>query len=160
MPSNKKPRKAYRPKPVLRDPLGHALGAFKTLPEDYRITSEVRHHGALTAMTTGKGSFHDWGVLCGVLNLARILADMGIGSDQLQLIAQAMQAHSMCGKRHVRAGSFGYTGSELAYVREALEVYEIQLENVTVREFDTASAELDRRVSAKEIDFSVIDKRS
>lgn len=154
MASNKKPKKKYRPKPVLLDPIAHVLVGIRPPAPEHRARIEIVNHGAMYQLTHGKGTRQDWDEVACALNTALVLAeDYKIGFDYLADIQAALEAHRMCGVR-----GFGYSGPELQTVNYALKVHEEQMNIATVSEHERALAKVLRSVFVAGRDICVKEK--
>ena len=94
MSANKKPRKAYRPRKVTADTLRLAIfGAAKPAPEERaEIMDKVSQ--AISRLSDGSASEHDWSVVSGALSVADEIEKRGIVrgvQDQIDRAAAAMQ---------------------------------------------------------------------
>jgi hypothetical protein len=155
MSANKKPRKKYRPRAVIPDPVKYVLSGF-TRPATEQIRNiKLINHGALLALTSGSGTKEDWEFICTALNAAVVLAERDIGYEYLDDIRAGMQAHAECGKRLCQHGRLGYTGQQLTAVNLAIEVHDAQIDIATVGELERAHMEVARRLRSGKIDYRV-----
>ncbi len=155
MPSNKRPAKKYKPKPILANPVQYVVSGFKPVSPAAATKLKIINHGAMNALVRGTASKTDWDYVCTALNVAVVLAEMGIGDEYLEDIKQAMMAHAACGKRHYNGGRFGYTGEQLTAVNKALEIHDAQVDTATVAEMEKAHMEVHRRLTHKIIEHRV-----
>lgn len=107
------------------------------------------------ALTTGVGTKDDWQYVCTALNVAAVLAEMGVGDEYLDKIKEGMMAHAQCGKRLYKDGRAGYTGQQLSAVNFAVEVHDAQLETATVKQMELAHIEVAKRLHHKKIEYRV-----
>jgi len=155
MPSNKKPRKKYKPKPVMLDPVGYVVGGMKPIAAENTLRLKLINHGSMKALTDGSATRTDWDYICTALNVAVVLAEYGVGDDYIEQIRAAMLAHAQCGKRMYNGGRLGYTGEQLTAVNLALEVHDAQIDTATVAEMERAHIEVQKRLNNKHIKYRV-----
>lgn len=142
MGTSRKPKKKYRPRPVIQDPLTYVITGVRPAAPDLRARIETINHSAMHQLTHGKGTRQDWDEVAYALNTALVLAeDYKIGLDYLDDIRAALEAHRMCGVRQ-----FGYSGPELQAVNTALKIHEHQLLITTVAEHEKAMTKVMRNV--------------
>jgi hypothetical protein len=108
--------------------------------------NQIKTHGAMAQMSQGGGTLDQWKRLAGVLNIASVMCEQGIGPEFRQAFADAQNAMLDVGKRSVRNnGRFVFTGPEMRIVTEALECHDAQLENSRSLDVDRAADEVMRR---------------
>ena len=154
MPTAKKPKKKYKPKPVLQDNLGYVLTGVRPIEQSKLVNLKLKNHMALKAMTSGSAHRDDWQVLCAAFNMAAVLCDQSVGTEYLQLVKDGMKAHASCRRRFDVVGKLGYSGVELNAVNTAMEVHDAQLEAITVIQVEDAVREVNRRLAAKHFEFT------
>jgi len=145
MPKTKKPRKAYRPRGVIKDPVGYVLEGMSRVSKDKVLHTLTVHHDAMVRLTKGQGTVDDWRVVTGSLNMAAVLDEQVYDCAYQDELSEALKAHGRCGVRHWNGGNFGYTGPDLQLVNFALSVHDEQMAKATVGEIERALAESERR---------------
>lgn len=155
MPANKKPRKAYRPRRILQNPVGYVMeGMSRLTPQDVTRMLAV-NHAAMDEIVHGRGTVEHWRTVTGALNMAVALDEqVYAGVEQGPLVA-ALKAHARCGVRGFKGQTLGYTGADLQCVNHAMGVHEVQVRQATTNEIDRALAECQRRYKAKGEHFTV-----
>jgi hypothetical protein len=116
---------------------------------------KIINHSAMTQLTRGLGTRHDWDYISTALNIAIVLAELGVGHEYLEQIKNAMWCHAQCGKRFYTHGKVGYSGPELSVVNLALEVHDAQVDAATVGEMEKAHIEVSRRLRNNNITHKV-----
>ena len=150
MAANKKPRKKYRPKPIIQNPVAFVVDGMQPADPSLVLTARLKNHGALKALVSGTATQADWQFVCNALNCSVVLAeDLHIGEEYLDEIKAGMLAHALCGRRAKTHGSFGYTGPQLTAVNTAIEIHDEQLATATVRQMESAAAEVKHRLTRK-----------
>lgn len=155
MPSNKRPAKKYKPRPMMVNPVDYVVSGFKPIAPGSAVKLKLINHSAMLSLTNGTATKTDWDYICTALNVAVVLAEHGVGDDYFDDIKTAMMAHAACGKRYYNGGRFGYTGEQLTAVNKALEVHDAQVDIATVAEMEKAHMEVARRLADKKIEYRV-----
>ena len=145
MPKTKKPRKAYRPRPVIANPVGYVIEGMTRISTEEVIRMLATNHDAMVRLTKGQGSVDDWRVVTGALNMAAVLDEQVYDCAYQDELSEALRAHGRCGVRRWNGGNFGYTGPDLQRVNFALSVHDEQMAKATVGEIERALAESERR---------------
>lgn len=135
MAANKKPRKAYKPKRVVKDLLGY----MSKLPADTVRNDILEYHLSLECILTGRGTIKDCDLITGALNACAVLCLQHDWPEYYELAVKGQQAQTSMNNR-VRAGkSILYTGPEMAAVKDALALYQIQAPLMTPMDMVNAS---------------------
>ena len=145
MATNKKPRKKYRPKNNLLDPVGWLLEDMSVVYKEEQLRILAINHNALAELVQGRGTKDHWEIVIGALNTAIVLDEQCYESAYFEPLNAALRAHCRCGVRKKKYGKFGYSGQDLAAVNYALEIHDEQMKRATFREIDKAIAESMRR---------------
>lgn len=140
MAANKKPRKAYRPKPVRIDPLGYVLTGLKPVGEvgDELVMLRIKNHGALAALTQGKASNEEFNMLISALNVTEALMLQDMGARWMPYLKAGQEALKAVGARYKQIKRFVLRGEEMAALNLAMEVHDAQLEICTVAQIERA----------------------
>jgi hypothetical protein len=141
----KKRNKKYRPKGCANNVLS-IFGGMGDAHRDHLVRNQVKTHGAMAMLSQGGGSLEQWKRIAGVLNIAGVMCEQGIGPEFKKTFAAAQDAMLEVGKRAVRNnGRFLFAGPEMSIVTEALECHNAQLENSRALDVDRAADEVMRR---------------
>ena len=136
MASNKKPRKAYRPRGVILDTMDWVCGGFKPLTsvagED--MTLRMKNHLALEAIAKGQATNADLGILIAASNMTVALKCGGFG-DEYHSIARA-GADAVEALRDSKR--LVCTGPELTAIKRMIELHDAQLDVVRINDLDAA----------------------
>jgi hypothetical protein len=141
------PRKAYRPRPVDRDPVGLATAMAALLDPPQRQKLVDRCATAFEAFRGGRGTAALWADLADALNVAEALAERGIANDHAELFQRAQAALSDVSSRHEHGRSWTLYAADITALDEALYVHGIQLEHCSQREFAESVRQVQRRVA-------------
>jgi hypothetical protein len=142
----KKPRnKKYRPKGWTTNVLS-IFGGMGDAHHAHLRSNQLQTHAAMVTMSQGRGTLVQWKRLAGVLNIAGVMCEQGIGPEFKKVFIAAQTAMLEVGKRAVRNnGRFLFTGPEMVIVNEALDCHDVQLENSRAMDVDRAADEVMRR---------------
>ena len=144
MPSNKKPRKKYRPREIRAMPIDYVLSGFKPLGADASLRLRTVMHTSYDAMLTGNATKTDWQGMTDALNVALAMSRLYYDSAYADEITAAQRAHAASGNRYLRGMPFSYNLAERAAVRQAMLVHEVHLDQATVENIEKAWKEVRR----------------
>lgn len=142
----KKPRKAYKPKYVAKNPMLTFFGGMSNQHADELRILNIKNHGALAAIAQGNGTRDDWDAVVHAINVGNILCERGIGNEYRQDMLAARDALESCGKRIVKTDRVILTGDELKALNAGMAAHDAQIENVRYIDIDRADDEVSRRV--------------
>lgn len=134
-----KPRKAYRPRPLV-NPLQRALTGVQTLAAaDVQGQVRIARH-ALAELGRGRDTAHHWRSLADTANMAESLAALGIGggADAQRVIHQAQQALAHIQGRLQHGSSRALYASEIDALQWLISLHHLQLQACSYAEFDRA----------------------
>ncbi len=124
----------------------------KDIPEQHLIDLELAWRGAFEQIRLGAGGAHEYAAMAAVTEMAIVLAQRGIGAEQLPQLAAGQQALARAADRGMRLQPGGKPGDRLAFdapglieLRDALDVHAAQLLIATRAEFIEAWKESLRR---------------
>lgn len=142
MAKSKKPRKKYRPRPVI-NPLAVIHGA-RMADEAYGsdlLVSRIKTADAILRLMQGDATEETINYLAMACNTSLALVETaGIGADWLEHLISGSDALRSVWDRSKGTGRFVCTGPELNDIRAALELHEEQLKVCTVKQLTTAIA--------------------
>lgn len=135
-----KPRKAYRPRDQLADPVSWAIAGVHTFPIATQQAIMAPIHAAVLRLKQGRAGRDDWNIVRQALNVAEALAALHIGPNLLPQIGAGQQALHAIARRMVGAGHTVCDGAELVAIDEAVAMYRAQLRLCTQAESSRAFA--------------------
>lgn len=143
MATNKRPRKKYRPRPQLVNPVAWVIEGTRPLVEhkpSELLTARIKNSDALLRVMQGEADRETIDLLVGVLNAGLALQNTsGIGADWRKEFEEASDALlSLCRRGVANGDRFIFTGPELNAVRTMMEVHDAQLDACTLAQFDRA----------------------
>lgn len=137
-------RSKYRPKPIIPDTMTWVRAGMKKLDDiSAGTTLKIRNHDAMNNLRLGQAKRHDIDALIDAMNVAEALANRGIGDDWKPEIREAQDAMLALARRGVMKDMrFIARGEELKAMNLCMEVHDAQLEVVTVKQLETAMADV------------------
>lgn len=143
----KKPRRRRE----LLNPLYLLDGKRKLSPANKTLIKS-QHHSAMSEIVHGRGQLPHWQAVAYALNTCKLLCSAGTywGSDYKEEVEKALKAHANCGVRFKSGKSMGYTGPELEQVNIVLDLYDQQVELLTVEDFERVQAALAEAIARGE----------
>jgi hypothetical protein len=142
MATNKKSGKKYKPKYVLVNPMGFVMENMTSVSShsSFMLSLKIKNHGALTMLTTGKGTQWDIEILIAMVNMTEAFARIGFGQDYSDVVRDGIQALRSVGRRGVETGSFVMKSAEMNALNTIMELHDAQMEMVTLKDMDKAIA--------------------
>lgn len=143
-------RSKYRPKPVLKNPLGYVMESFKPLSahDDYLVDLGIKNHLAMTNLTTGQASQDDMDRLIVMNNIVNALLRLGFGTEFKQYMDTGREAlYEVC-SRGATTKKFLCRGPEITALNDLLELHDAQMAVLTIKDMEKAIAlvELEHRI--------------
>lgn len=137
-------RSKYKPRQIIPDTMTWVRAGMKKLDEiSAGTTLKIRNHDAINNVRLGTASRRDIDALIDAMNITEALANRGIGEDWKTEIRAAQDAMLALARRGVANGMrFIAKGEELKALNLCMEVHDAQLEAVTVKQLETAMADV------------------
>lgn len=151
MPRSTKPRKKHDPRRALSMAQRLANRSIERQPLRDSQTRDlgIAYRVAFDLLRSGRGTEESWSTLACALDMADVFAGCGIGPEHEALIGDALDGMARAKERSKRTGRWVLDGDALNDVRNALMVYDAQIEAATVGDMREAIAEVERRIDAK-----------
>lgn len=140
-----KPRKKYRPKPVIQNPIEYAISGMRPLG-GAGTNIRIGYHLAMQNLTKGSGTLRDWQDIADALNVGIVLAERGLEKEYLPELKKATYAHLELRDRFKKTGRMIYRAEEMTAINEALEIHDAQMEASVVKDVELAVAEVNKRL--------------
>ena len=137
-------RSKYKPRQIIPDTMTWVRAGLKKVDEiSAGTTLKIRNHDAINNLRLGVATRRDIDAIIDVLNITEALANRGMGEDWKPEIRAGQDAVLELARRGV-ANSFRFIarGPELVALNLAMEVHDAQLETVTVKQLETAMADV------------------
>ena len=147
----KKPRKKYRPKPILRDPMGYVVESLTVLNDHgYPLVDlKIKNSQAMYALLRGAAKKYDIDKLIAMCNITEALMEMGYGKDYRDAFTHGKCAILSIVDRASKHGKFVPTGDEVGMLNTLMELHDAQLEVITVKEMERAIRTVETRIKHK-----------
>lgn len=148
MARNKPPRKRYRPKPIIQDPVAYVIESITPVAkhsahgENYVLDLKVRNSTAMAALLQGKANKQDMDDLVKMANVVWALLHF----RKERSFATEYKPEAMNGRiailniasRAVKVGRFVPTGPEVKALNELMELHDAIFEVATVGDVQEA----------------------
>lgn len=150
MGATKKPRKAYRPKPVFQDPLGYVLESSKPLVdhEDYVVKWSTKNHLAFATLMQGQAVKDDLDTLTAARNIVEAMMVTLKGRDADGTLKRSQSALKAICARSSEGKGTAMKADEMQAMRDLLGLHDELLAVVSVRQFDQALTWARREINA------------
>jgi uncharacterized membrane-anchored protein len=133
-----KKRSAYRPKPMLINPLMYVLESLKPVREhdSFLIDLKIKNHGAMSSLTRGEANRDDMDALITMVNVVEALYRLGYGQEYGDVVRDGLDALHEVGKRGVSTGRFVLKSKEMSDLNTVMELHDAQMEVITVKDME------------------------
>ena len=137
-------RSKYKPRQIIPDTMTWVRASLKKVDEiSAGTTLKIRNHDAVNNLRLGAATRRDIDAIIDALNITEALANRGMGEDWKPEIRAGQDAVLALARRGVANGfRFIARGPELVALNLAMEVHDAQLETVTVKQLETAMADV------------------
>jgi len=134
-------RKKYRPKGIRLDVMAYVQSGLKRFDDvSVAVDLRIKNHAAMKALQTGVANKDDIDILIGAFNMCeafrRYKADLG--DDWAEEIKVGQDALLAMARRGVKSGKFICKADELVAMNLVMEIHDVQLSNVTVKDMEQA----------------------
>lgn len=142
MATNKKPRRKYKPKPLIKDTIAWALSGVKTIASDRNamLAKQVLNSDALAALCQGRATKQDMDVLIHMHNAVEALWQAGFGKEYSEILIRGKCALLEASERGLKIGHFAINAAERQALNDLLDLYNAQMEVATLRDVARADA--------------------
>lgn len=137
---NAKPRKKYRPKGRMIDPLGFVIESVKPLAEhgNYLLEWKLRNHLAFEALLKASASKRDLDNLIAARNICEALVHTLDGKDIDGTLTRSAIALIEIHQRASEGKGTAMRAPEIQAMRDLMQFHDELLDAVTVGQFDAA----------------------
>jgi len=151
MGTTKKPRKKYRPKPVLQNPVGYVLESMMPIRNhDFPLVDlKIKNHMAMTMLLQGKAKKDDMDKLIALSNMSEALWELGFGKEYQNVCVDGRYAILSIVNRATKHGRFTPTGPEITMLNTLMELHDAQMEVITVKDMEKAVILVEAEMKAK-----------
>ena len=133
-------RSAYRPKPVLVNPLLYVLESFRPVRahDSYLVDLKIKNHGAMSNLTKGLACKEDVDALINMVNVVEALYRLGFGREYGDVVKDGLNALHDLGRRGVQTGRFVLKAQEMSHLNLIMELHDAQMDLVTIKDMEKA----------------------
>jgi hypothetical protein len=148
MSTSKRPRKKYKAKPVLQNPVGYVLeGMTRVTDHDFDLTTlYIKNSEAMYALMHGTAKKDDMDKLIAMSNVTEALWGMGFGTEYQNVCIDGRHAILSIINRASKHGKFTPTGPEINMLNMVMELHDAQMEVVTVNDMEQAVARVKNKI--------------
>lgn len=145
-----KPRKAYRPKPVMLNSVQRAIENAGTLDKAGAAMAKAAVDKAFDDFKRGERPAFNFDVMADALNIAESLSALGIASDpeSRQAIHQAQATLAALAAQHQAQGTWTMRAHQIQAIDDGLLRHKIQLDFASRLEYERALQMTRARLSA------------
>lgn len=147
MPRSTKPRKTYRPKRLIHNPVEWVVSGLKPASVDAQTKLKLGYHWSMANLTKGDGTTHDWQTVSDALNVALVLCEMDYGKEYLPELDTAMFSMLDLRDRYRATGRMLFKGTEMQAVNLGLELHDEQIALAPIATMEKALQEVERRLT-------------
>lgn len=140
MANNKKPRKRYKPKPILWDTMAYVQQELTPVSkhDSYLLDLQLKNSQAMAALLRGTATKEDMDTLIAMSNITESLRLMGFGKEYLEVAVAGREALIRIAVRAVKVLRFVPTGPEIKALNELMELHDAQMEVITIQDMCNA----------------------
>lgn len=140
MTANKKPRKPYKPKRNLVNPVGFVLEGIAPVSSHTNVllNLKIRNHAAMSALTKGQAVHKDIDELIAMVNITEALYRLGFGADYKDVVQGGLKSLRAVGRRGAESGRFILKAVEMHALNEVMELHDAQMDVISVNDMDKA----------------------
>lgn len=135
MAKSRKPRKAYKGRDVILNPMQVARANVMPLDDHGQALIKIKQSQAISNICQGDGTREDWDVIAGTCNVA-ILVSEAYFEKQYQSEIQAAKDAIICVKQRYKVHNrLGFKGDELKAINKLILIAEEQAKQITRKEY-------------------------
>lgn len=140
MPKSSKPRKKYRPKSRLVNPMAWLLEGFSPLEQQsqYMVDLRLKNANALDMLVRGQAAASHVNLLLGACNVTQALVHMGVGAEYDDVAYNGRAALTSVTERGMDMQRFVCKGEEIKHIKHMMELHDAQLAVITLEKLEKA----------------------
>lgn len=144
-------RSSYKPRPIIRDPLGYVLSGVQMLTDkdEENVMVRLKNLTALDGLARGEATVHDLNILAGASNMAMALSRK-YGGDWKEELLAAANAIEAIQNRRLKWGKVQATRPEVEAIALLMEIHHQQLDASCVIDIEKAVLVAQRGVAKLE----------
>ena len=135
-----KKRKAYRPRPVLLNPMGYVLDGMSSVKRhsSHILDLQLKNNAALANLTKGVATRRDMDYLVAMVNMVEALYRLGFGLEYEDEVRAGLDALHAVGSRGAGSGKFILRASEMEAINTVMELHDAQMDVITINDLEKA----------------------
>lgn len=140
MPTSSKPRRKYRPKSRLVNPIDYVMEGFAPLESagTYLMDLKLVNHSAMTELLAGRATKKQMDSLIAMSNICEALQRRGFGEEYKDVTTEGRYAILSIVFRAVEKLKFIPTGPEIQMLNRLMELHDAQMDVITVQDMEKA----------------------
>jgi hypothetical protein len=138
-------RKRGKPRKVMRKDSKAALrllSAGKPMENEHQLNIGLNYRMAFQSLCSLHAKEEDFHNLAFSINIALILAEMGLGKEWIEQVKAAQVGLMRCLKRSEDTGRWGLDGDAIQLLKEVMKLHDEQLEEATQKQIAQAMQEM------------------
>lgn len=140
MAANRKPRKKYRPRAMIANPIEYVKESLVPVArhESYLIDLKIRNSMAMSTLLRGGATKADMDALIAMSNIVEALCKLGFGKEHSPIAVDGREAILRIVFRAVEKLRFTPTGPEITALNGLMELHDAQMDVITIRDMERA----------------------
>lgn len=152
MGNTSKPRKKYKPRSILINPLGYVLESMTRVADHSfdLVALQIVNSAAMVSLLRGTASKKDMDKLVAMSNIVEALYQMGFGAEYKGVSIEGRVSILSIVQRSVTHGRFTPTGQEITALNALMELHDAQMNVITVRDIERAVQYVYNKMQSKD----------
>lgn len=140
MPKSSKPRKKYKRKGLILDPVAYVRESLTPVANhsSYLVDLKIKNHSAMTDLVQGRATKETMNTLIATNNIVEAFFRMGFGREYESILTAGCTAITNISVRGATTGRFTPYASEINALNEHMELHDAQMAVVTVKDMEEA----------------------
>lgn len=148
-----KPRKKYRPRAILVNPVGYVLESLTPVAahDSFLIDLRIKNHAAMAELTQGKATKKEMDTIINATNMTDALLRMGFGQEYRDVLDKGQAAVLAVSRRGADSNRFILRAEEMNAINTLMELHDAQLDVMVVKDIERALQLVERERKAKKM---------
>lgn len=145
-------RSAYRPKAVIKNPIGYVMESVTPIRCDKNriLDLRIKNSQAMVALLQGYATKNDMDVLVALSNMCEALIDFGFGKEHKETSINGREALLKIIWRAVDKLKFIVTGQEIQALNKMMELHDAQMDVITLKDLEKAIHYVNKKVLSQD----------
>lgn len=133
-------RSKYRPRPVLRNPVGFVLESLTPVAkhDSFLLDLKIKNHGAMAALMRGAATRTEIDLLIQMVNITEALYRLGFGKEYADVVGLGLDSLRDVARRGADTGKFVLRASEIKALNDVMELHDAQMEVIVLKDMERA----------------------